>query len=253
MMKKIVLFFLFLIPLCGEEIDLSLYEKSLYSQNGEDGVLAKIFQVIAPSSKFCVEFGAYDGITGSNTYLLRIQGWDCVQFDRLYQIPQQNVYKEFITAETINEIFERHNVPRNLDLLSIDIDYNDFYVWKAIDEKYRPAVVLIEYNSTHLPDEDKVVRYRPYYVGDDTNYYGASILALYRLGRAKGYSLVYADANGVNLFFVRDDLITENIHFKEINQVDKLYRRPTYGKGPNGGHPEDYKQRCYLSSEEVLR
>jgi hypothetical protein len=252
-MKKIIFFALLLARVFGEEIDLSLYEKTLYSQNGEDGVLAKIFQVIEPHSKFCVEFGGFDGVTGSNTYLLRLQGWQCVQFDRAYEIPKYNLHKEFITAETINQIFEKHSVPHDLDLLSIDIDYNDFYIWQAIDPKYRPAVVVIEYNATHLPDEDKVVKYRPYYVGDDTNYYGASILSLYRLGRSKGYSLVYAEANGVNLFFVRDDLLNDQVQFKNLNQVEKIYRYPTYGKGPNGGHPADYKHRDYLSSEMLLR
>lgn len=252
-MRKMILCILLLASVFGEEIDLSLYEKTLYSQNGEDGVLAKIFQVIEPRSRFCVEFGAFDGITGSNTYLLRLQGWKCAQFDRAYEIPKYQVHKEFITAETINRIFEKYAVPYDLDLLSIDIDYNDFYVWQAIDENYRPAVVIIEYNATHLPDEDKVVKYRPYYVGDDTNYYGASILALYRLGRSKGYSLVYAEAHGVNLFFVRDDLLTDQAQFKNTNQVDKLYRYPTYGKGPNGGHPDDYKHRPYLSSENLIK
>jgi hypothetical protein len=241
------------LALIGKEIDLSLYDKSLYSQNGEDGVLAELFQLIPPRSKFCVEFGAYDGVTGSNTYLLRLQGWDCVQFDRQYQIAKHKVFKEFITAETINEIFERHKVPPDLDLLSIDIDYNDFYIWQALDPKYKPAVVVIEYNASHLPDEDKVVKYRPYYIGDNTNYYGASILALYRLGRSKGYSLVYAEANGVNLFFVRDELLPAGIEFKNMNQVEKIYRYPTYGKGPNGGHPEDYKMRAYLTSEDLIR
>jgi hypothetical protein len=252
-MKKLILFVLLLVGAFGEEIDLSLYEKALYSQNGEDGVLAKIFQVIEPRSRFCVEFGAFDGITGSNTYLLRLQGWKCAQFDRAYEIPKYHVHKEFITAETISQIFEKYAVPYDLDLLSIDIDYNDFYVWQAIDARYRPAVVVIEYNATHLPNEDKVVKYRPYYVGDDTNYYGASILALYHLGRSKGYSLVYAEANGVNLFFIRDDLLTDQVQFKDVNQVEKIYRYPTYGKGPNGGHPDDYRHRPYLSSEVLIK
>lgn len=250
---KWVLFVACFFSLVGEEIDLGQYEQSLYSQNGEDGVLAKLFQVIAPRSRFCVEFGAYDGVTGSNTYLLRLQGWKAAQFDRQYEIFKHCVHREFITEETINQIFEKYGVPEDLDLLSIDIDYNDFYVWKGLDPKYRPAVVVIEYNGTHLPDQDKVVQYRPFYVGDHTNYYGASILALYRLGRAKGYSLVYAEANGVNLFFVRDELLREGVEFKGRNQVDKLYRYPTYGKGPNGGHPADDKGRLYRSSEELLR
>ena len=250
-MNKVFFIIFFASSLFGAEIDLKICEKSLYSQNGEDGVLAKIFQVIPPVSKFCVEFGGYDGVTDSNTLLLRLQGWQAVQFDRQYQIPKYNLYKEFITAETINDLFDKYNVPSDLDLLSIDIDYNDFYVWKAI--RCRPAVVVIEYNATHLPHEDRVVKYRPFYIGDDTNYYGASILALYHLGRSKGYSLVYADANGVNLFFIRDDLLTHDIQFKNINDVEKIYRYPTYGKGPNGGHRQDYKNREYVSSGDLLK
>src|SRR5436309_1528755 len=83
---SMILFFLLASFVCvfAEEVDLSLYEKSIYSQNGEDGVLAKIFQMIEPETKYCVDFGAYDGITGSNSYLLRSQGWKTLLMDRLY-------------------------------------------------------------------------------------------------------------------------------------------------------------------------
>jgi hypothetical protein len=131
--------------------------------------------------------------------------------------------------------------------------FNEFYIWKNLDPKYRPQVVLVRYNATHLPHEDKVVKYRPYYCGDDTNYFGASILAMYRLGREKGYSLIYAETKGINLIFVRDDVLEENdLHFKNVNCVEQIYRYPAYGKGPNGGHREDTKHREYVSSSEIL-
>jgi len=256
MIRKISLLFSFLF-LCAdafsEEIDLSVYEKSFYSQNGEDGVISRLVQLIRPSEKFCVEFGAYDGVTGSNTYLLRMQGWDCLLLDRMYEIPEYSLYKEFITAQNITRLFEDYRVPYDLGLLSIDIDYNDFYVWQALDEKFKPAIVVIEYNASHLPPEDKVAKYRPFFSGDDTNYYGASIMALYHLGRAKGYSLVYAEKAGVNLFFVRDDILKEkDLQFKDMNDPEKIYRLPTYGTGPNGGHREDPKNRPYIPSSELL-
>lgn len=254
MFRIVFVFVFYIFSAFTEEIDLSRYEKSFYSQNGEDGVLAKIFQLVDPASRFCVEFGSYDGITGSNTYLLRKQGWQCLLLDRQFANPELKLHKEFITADNINNLFEKYNVPTDLDLLSIDIDYNDFYVWKAIDKKYKPAVVVIEYNATHLPFEDKVVKYRPYFVGGWTNYFGASILALYRLGREKGYSLVYAEKTGNNLFFIADDVIEKNqLQFKDVNDVEKIYRYPKYGAGPNGGHPEDTKHHEYLSSQDVLK
>ncbi len=246
MLKKLSLLCTFVSSvLFSQEIDLTPYEASLYSQNGEDGVLAKIFELIGTSSRYCVEFGAYDGITGSNTCLLRKQGWSALLLDRRSDSPE--IHKEFITAENITSLFDKYKVPKNLDLVSIDIDYNDFYVWQALDPKYQPKVVLIEYNSALLPDQDKVAKPMPYYSGDGTIYYGASILALYNLGRSKGYSLVYAEKAGVNLFFIRDDVLKEkNLQFKDVNNVEKLYQKPT------AIHREDPKNRVFLSSADLL-
>jgi len=257
MTKKLLLSFSLILvsffSVSAHEIDLSESELSIYSQNGEDGIIARIFNEIGTNSRFCVEFGATDGITNSNTYLLRLQEWQAVLLDRMYEKKEFSLFKEFIIAENITDLFMKYGVPFDFDLLSIDIDYNDFYVWKSLDAQFNPAVVVIEYNATHLPSEDKVVKYQPYFCGGGTNYYGASILAMYNLGRSKGYSLVYADSNGVNLFFIRDDILRDqNLHFKHVNDVEKLYRKPKYGNGPNGGHPADQKNRSYLSSQELL-
>ncbi len=253
MLKKLLLlFFAATALLHAEEVDLSTYEKSLYSFRGEDGIIARLFQLIQPSSRYVVEFSAGDGITGSNTYLLRLQGWNCLLMDRNHETLEYKLYNEFITADNINQLFEKYRVPQSFDLLSID-NYNEFYVWKNLDSKYKPKIVIIKYNATHLPDEDKVAKHRPYYCGDETNYFGASILAMYNLGRSKGYSLIYAENVGVNLFFVRDDILERaDFSFKNTNLVEKLYRYPAYGKGPNGGHRQDTKNRAYTPSLELL-
>lgn len=242
----------FLGCLFGEEIDLFGYEKSLYSKHGEDGIIAKIFQLIEPQYKYCVDIGAGDGITSSNTYLLRLQGWNCALFDRTHERISFKLYKEFLTAENLNEMLKKYNVQKRFDLLSLN-HYNEFYLWKALDPDYLPNVVVIKYNATHLPDQDRVAKYRPYFCGDGTNYFGASILAMYRLGRSKGYSLVYAENIGMSLFFIRDDILEKRqLHFKNVNDVAALYRFPAYGKGPNGGYRQDPKDAPYMTTEEVL-
>ncbi len=252
MFKKLLILLCAVSWLNAEEIDLTTYEKSLYSFRGEDGVIARIFQLIAPTSRYVVEFSAGDGITGSNTYLLRIQGWNCFLMDRIHEMLEYKLYNEFVTADNVNQLFDKYRVPQYFDLLCID-NYNEFYIWKNLDSKYKPKVVVIKYNGTHLPQEDKVAKYRPYYCGDETNYFGASILAMYNLARLKGYSLIYAESVGVNLFFVRDDVLAEcDFHFKNTNDVEKIYRYPAYGKGPNGGHRQDLKNRPYFNSSELL-
>lgn len=142
---------------------------------------------------------------------------------------------EKVTAENIQNLFQKYNVPKNFDLLSIDIDYNDYWVWKSITD-YLPRVVVIEYNSSILPTESKVVPYDPEAKWDGTNYFGASLLALKNLGLTKGYTLVGCDSAGVNAFFCKSELL-DGIKIKDIKD---LYRPPKYGEIINGvhiGHP----------------
>ena len=235
------------------EIDLTPYEKKVYSQNGEDGVIHKIFEIIGTSTKDFVEFGVEGGEECNTRFLREKMGWKGLMMDGNSYNPFINLQNEFITAENINSLFQKYQVPYDFDLLSIDIDYNDFYVWNAIDENYKPRVVVVEYNASHLPNEDKIVLYNPSTMWDGTNYCGASILALFKLGRKKGYSLVYVENRGVNLFFIRDDIIADKeLRFKNINDVEQLYKRANYGTGPRGGHVQDPYNRIYISADEVL-
>lgn len=255
------LLFLFLTGLCpsaalrADEIDLSYSEKRVFSQNGEDGVTMAIFDLVGVLSSTYVEFGTESGIQ-CNTRVLREQGWTGLLMDGWWEDAGINLKREIITAENIVPLFQKYGVEKEFDLLSIDIDFNDFYVWKEICKEYSPRVVIIEYNASHLPNEDKVIVYDPNGWWDQTNYYGASILSLFRLGRTYGYSLVYAESIGVNLFFIRDDIVAslenEGVTFKNINDVDAIYRYPRYGVGPNGGHKPDLKLRPFASAEDIL-
>ncbi len=240
----------------GRTVDLADYEKRVFSQNGEDGVLDAIFNIIGETNRYYVEFGTQNAYECNTRYLRERQNWHGLLMDGGYEDPKINLQQEFITAENITSLFQKHKVPEQFDLLSIDIDFNDWHVWHAINPSYQPRVVVVEYNASHLPYEDRVSMYEPYGCWDGTNYYGGSILAFYNLGRAKGYSLVYAEARGVNLFFIRNDVIEDckarGIEFRSINEVNEIYHLPTYGWGPMGGHTDDHLKRIYIDSATLL-
>lgn len=221
--------------------NITQFEQKIYSQNGEDGIIKIIFDTIGVTNKYCVEFGVSDGSECNTRYLINTQNWQYLHMNGgENNTPFTDVKKEFITAENINQLFEKYNVPHEFDFLSIDIDYNTYWVWKAID-LYRPRVVAVEYNAFFLPTESKAVPYDPKGRWDRTNYFGASLLAFVRLGKRKGYKLIGCDSIGVNAFFIRDDVIGD---YFQKGSIELLYRPPGYGIKKDGkyiGHPTSDK------------
>jgi len=246
-------------------MDLLRYEQKFFSQNGEDGIILILIKLLyginfndklditKSINKFYVEFGVENG-KECNTRLLREKlGWKGLQLDGSNENLKINLRKHFITKENIVNIFKTYNVPTNINLLSVDIDYNDFYVLNEILNSYTVDIIICEYNSAHLPSEDKVVIYDSSKWWDGTNYFGASLLALNNLCEKYGYTLVYCDKKGVNCFFVKTILLEQNnINIKNMGNVDLLYMLPKYGNGPNGGHKQDPKNRKFVKSNDII-
>ena len=174
-----------------------------YSQNGEEAIIAYIFENIKPYKKYFVDFGAGDGFWLSNTRALEEKGWNGLWMDG-NNLGNDEVMEEHITAENINDLFKKYKVPQSFGLLSIDIDGNDYWVWEAIT--YDPAVVVIEMNGCIKEGISKTIVYNPDHTWQHNDYYGASFEALKKLGHAKGYKLIYQH-QAVNMFFVKTDLL----------------------------------------------
>ncbi len=210
-------------PRYREPKRLNRYELKVCSQSGEDGIIAEIFRRVGTASRYFVEFGAADGFE-NNTALLVRQGWSGLWIDGDTQAVNRaralfaseiaagklTVLDEFITAENIEDLFRRGNVPEEFDLLSIDIDRNDYHVWEKITH-YRPRVAVVEYNAGIPPTMSWVIPYDPKGYGRNPfgSGNGASLKALEELGAKKGYKLVGCNLCGVNGFFVRNDLVGE--------------------------------------------
>lgn len=184
---------------------LNRYEHKQFSQSGEDGILRELIRLLDPP-RFFVEFGVEFG-TECNTRALKQWGWCGIAWDGEHANHDWNIYQERITAGNVNSLFSKYRIPCDLGVLSIDIDGNDYHVWDALDTRYRPSIVVSEYNASIPANESRTIPYDAGFRWDGTNYYGASFLALSKLGEKKGYRLVGANAIGVNLFFVRNDLL----------------------------------------------
>ena len=199
--------------------DLARYEARVYSQCGEDGVLRRIFECLGCRHRYFVEFGAWDGRHLSNTANLRLHhGWQGLLMEGSDRADGELVKREFVDAENVNELFARYGVPRDFDLLSIDIDGNEYWVWKAIED-FAPRVVVIEYNIFFAPGVARTIPYRRDHRWDETSYHGASLSALDKLGREKGYSLVHADGWAPNAFFVLDRELPAGYRARPVEQV----------------------------------
>jgi hypothetical protein len=216
------------------------FEAKVYSQNGEDGILQEIFRRIGEGDRFSAEFGIQDGAECCTRNLLVHGGWTGLLIEGspvtgararcLYEsFPKVTVLQSFITRENILDLFRQQNVPESLDLLVVDIDGNDYWVLEQILSRYTPRVIVCEYSSRWTPPRDWVMPYDPDHVWDGSAYFGASLAALWRLGRKRGYTLVACESKGVNTFFVRDDLVKG--HFPDHRLGLAHYVPPHYGRG----------------------
>jgi hypothetical protein len=190
-----------------------------YSQHDEDGMIQEIFQRIGVSNRVFIEFGVGDGTENNSLYLL-LSGWRGLwiegdkanavtisqKFSTFMQSGKLTFLHKFVDRDSINEVFVNAQFSGEIDLLSIDIDGNDYWVWEAISE-VRPRVVVIEYNAVFRPPLAIVAEYNKDFAWNGTSYYGASLKALELLGLRKGYALVGCSLSGINAFFVRQDLV----------------------------------------------
>lgn len=218
---------------------LTYHGYTAYSQADEDGILEEIFRRVGVTNRQFLEFGCGNGLENNSTYLL-FTGWRGVwmdgdpkeinvvekHFQSYIQSGQLKVRRAFITTENINQLI-RDVAPdtQELDLLSIDINGNDYWIWQALTG-LRPRVVVVEYNATFRPPHQIVQKYNPTHNWDGSNYFGASLKALEELGRKKGYILVGCNFAGGNAFFIREDLVGDR--FSEPFTAEHHYRPPQY-------------------------
>jgi glycosyltransferase involved in cell wall biosynthesis len=221
------------------------YELRGLSQNGEDGVLAEILTRIGTENRFFGELGVRRGHEGTCVYLAEIAGWDGLFIetdpqrhrelaDRYGADARVQTVPGRVTPGNVEHLFADAGVPERLDVLSIDVEGADHPIWDAL-QGYRPRVVVIAYGSA-LPADTRLVQ------ADDhgwqpTDFEGAPLDALVRLGTEKGYRLVHTETSGVTAFFVPAELadgrfpVPAMIPTRQPRNVQDGYHHATHVNG----------------------
>jgi hypothetical protein len=230
-------------------LHLERFGYKVYSQNDEDGIIEEIFNRIKTGNKTFVEFGVQNGLE-SNCHFLLHKGWNGLWIEgnkkavkeirQLFKKPidskRLTVVNAFITKENINTIIEKDGkINGEIDLLSIDIDGNDYWVWEAV-KCVRPRAVVIEYNAKFPPNFEWVMEYDSNHIwggGDDNQ--GASLKSLELLGSKMGYQLVGTNIMGINAFFVKENL-AQDLFIKPAT-AQKLYNPARWTMQYISGHP----------------
>lgn len=213
----------------------------VFSQNEEDGLLIYVFALVGTTSKYLVDIGCRSALGSNSANLLLNHGWqgllvdadrDAVaelrHFYRLHpdtwMLPPTVLY-ERVTPTNVNDLVRSGDPPDEIDLLSLDIDGIDYWVWDALDI-VRPRVIVVE--AQVIWDADRAVTvpndrgFEPIYRDGFAIYSGASVAAFDRLAERKGYALVGTNRLGYNLFFVRRDILPATLRSIEPRDVTSL-------------------------------
>jgi hypothetical protein len=237
------------------------FSRNVYSQNGEDGIISEILDRLNLKNAvelYCVEFGAWDGKKNSNTFALVEKGCNAVyiepEFSRFQDLlntvgnyPRIIPIQAFVARESgdvnsLDKILDTTKIPKNFDLLSIDIDSYDLDVWDSL-VNYYPKIVVIEINSSAPPG----IYWRH---GERTP--GNTFSSTIKVGNAKGYTLV---CHTGNLIFVRNEILnlldfpTKLIEYPELLFLDQWISRNLF-RSPNKAI--NFKQSIFSLLDKTL-
>jgi hypothetical protein len=233
------------------------FEGQVYSQNGEDGIIAEIFNRIGTTNRNFVELGSASGLE-NNTALLLLEKWSglwaegnqdaCDEARQHWAEPidegRLKIINTIITADNLEGLLKENKIHKEPDLLSLDIDRNTFHVFEKMSE-FQPRLFIIEYNGVFPVSSKWGMDYKDNKDWDGTYRFGATLKKFELAAKKKGYSLICCDSTGTNAFFVRNDVLgdhflqpfTTEFHYEPYRQF--LLREMPYPKISRNARRQD--------------
>ena len=223
-------------------------EFKVFSQFGGDGIIQYLTRHLEMRHRTFVEFGVEDYMESNTRFLLQNDNWSGFvmdgsgeSMDRLRQAPlfwkhDLTAVAAFVTRENIRQLIADHTRDwKGLDLLHIDLDGNDYWIWEALE--VAASIVIVEYNSAFGAERALTIPYAADFRRADAHfshlYWGCSLKALHRLAQAKGYAFIGCNSAGNNAYFVRRDLLNDAVAEVSLEEgyVRSKYRESRDRKG----------------------
>ncbi|MAJ29262.1 hypothetical protein CBD41_07560 [bacterium TMED181] len=253
-------------PDSGAAQPLEDYEAGCHSQNGEDGCLLEILSRIGSTRGVVVEIGCGAAVESNSALLISEFGWQGILIDADGQ--QIMKAKEFYRAENVLDSVQLNQcmvspenadglisemlLGRDVNVISIDVDGWDFWIWNAL-ASYRPAVFVIEVNASFGSEASVTIPYSYSALGHDPYHHefrgwhhGASVSAMVALGKRLGYSLVHIESSGTNAFFVHNEAMNSSLKEIEPQQAWRPHQFRSRRHSPE-------KQEEILSGTPVIK
>lgn len=220
--------------------DIREYEFQVFSQWGEDGIIQHLISSIDIKNKTFIEFGVEDFFESNCRFLLMKDNWKGFVVDgsatNINRLKKSYFYwkyhlvavNEFITKENINKILAKSDFDEDLGILSVDLDGNDYYILEVIKD-FNPRILICEYNPVFGGSRKISIPYKNDFYRTNAHhsnlYWGASLAAMTHTANNKGYSLVGTNTACNNAFYVRNDLLNENL---KVLSVGEAYSPSSY-------------------------
>jgi len=235
------------------------YEFKVFSQWGDDGIIQFLVKRINISNKTFIEFGIEDYSESNTRFLLMNNNWSGYVIDgsedNINKLKREDYFwkydlraeSAFISKENINNLMSGTGF-KDIGLLHIDLDGNDYWILNEIDlTVIRPTILIMEYNSVFGKERGITVPYNPDFIRTNSHYsnlyWGASLRSLVLLAQDKGYGFIGCNTNGNNAYFIREDRI-ENSKLKKLT-VEQGYVESRFRESRN----KNYKLSFLRGSE----
>ena len=212
------------------------------SQFEEDGIILYVLAAIGMKTRSVVEMCCGDGAECMATNLILHHGYKGYLFegsDRNFPkaqaffrskkdclLNQPQLTKAWITRDNVNDLLRNAGASGEIDVFSLDMDGNDYWIWDAITE-ISPRLCVFEIHNLIPGDLSLTVPYSDSFdylsgEGDRQWFRSVSLEAMRKLSASKGYRLIGAHKHGFNVFFLRNDIapdIFPEVSIESIQQA----------------------------------